>query len=188
MQLPSVGLLALQGSVEPHHVAMKRLGVDSLPVRRPEQLEGLTHLILPGGESTALYKLLADYGLWEPIRKRGGDGSLAIFGTCAGAILLGQENGECPPRLGLLDAAVERNAYGRQLESFVATLRLREPLGELQGIFIRAPRCRQPGAGVEVLGSLNGEPVVLRQGRLLVATFHPEPTRSLALHRYFLSF
>ena len=180
-------VLALQGSVEPHIRILRELGHDPLAIRRPESLEGVSHLIVPGGESTTLQLLLQHYGLWNPIRERGRDRSLAILGTCAGAILLARESPDPPPRLGLLDVKAERNAYGRQMESRVAPLILPAPIGPLDGVFIRSPRLHQPGKGVEVLGR-NGEEIVLvRQGRLLAATFHPELTESTAIHRYFLT-
>src|SRR5689334_3618558 len=120
----NVGVLALQGSFEPHMRAVRRLGFEPVLVRSPDDLEGLTHLILPGGESTTLHHLLELFGLREPIVERAKRGDLALFGTCAGAILLGREDGARPPRFGLLDAGLERNAYGRQVDSFRAPIEL----------------------------------------------------------------
>ena len=183
---PRPAVLALQGSVEPHRRALEALGYEPVEVRRPHQLERITHLVMPGGESTTLYKLLDLYRLWAPIRERAQAGSLALFGTCAGAILLGRDATERPPRLGLIDVTVERNAYGRQVDSFVTPIELCEPLGSMEGVFIRAPRLRDPGPGVEVLGCHAGDPILVRQGRCLAATFHPELTDARQLHELFL--
>ncbi len=182
--LPLPGVLAFQGSVEPHLRALAEVGAPAVAVRRREQLEGLTHLVLPGGESTTLQKLLDLYGLWEPIAELGASGRLAIFGTCAGAILLGRQAEECPPRLGLIDVTVERNAYGRQIDSFAAPLCFRGT--PMEGVFIRAPKLRDPGPRVEVLATHDECPVLVREGRLLAAAFHPELTAERAIHRYFL--
>ena len=185
---PRVGVLALQGSVEPHLHALERLGHDPVEVRRPEQLEGLTHLIIPGGESTTVVKLLELYGLWDPIEGRGRAGDLAIFGTCAGAIVLGREHEVRPERMGLIDITVDRNAYGRQIDSFVSAIEVDPSIddGTFEGVFIRAPKFSDPGPDVEVWGKLDGEPVLARQGRMLAATFHPELGRSTAIHERFL--
>ncbi len=170
--------------------AFRDLGYAPVEVRRPEQLDaGITHLVLPGGESTTLHKLLELYGMWEPIARKGRSGELALFGTCAGAILLGRPNAERPPRLGLIDVAVDRNAYGRQVDSFLARVELAGSLAgdSFDGVFIRAPQLHDLGTGVEVLGTLRGEPVLVREGRMLAATFHPELTPVRRLHEYFLA-
>lgn len=182
-----VGVLALQGSFEPHARAVSRLGYEPVLVRAPADLEGLTHLILPGGESTTLHHLLELFGLREEIRTRASRGELALFGTCAGAILLGREDGSRPPRLGLLDANLERNAYGSQVDSFQAGIDV-DGLegGALQATFIRAPRFTNIGASARVLARLHGEPVLVEQPGVLAATFHPELSKDDRLHARFL--
>lgn len=181
-----VGVLALQGSVGPHVDRLRDLSYDPRLVRRPEQLSGLTHLILPGGESTTFHNLMDRFGLWDPLRTAGEQGRLALFGTCAGAIVLGRKSEERPPRMGLIDVAVDRNAYGRQVDSFETPLELAPPLGSLAGVFIRAPKLVDPGPAVEILGTHEGNPIVARQDRILVATFHPELSTSTKIHEYFL--
>jgi 5'-phosphate synthase pdxT subunit len=182
-----VGVLALQGSFEPHARAVARLGHEPVLVRASSDLEGLTHLILPGGESTTLHHLLELFGLREKIRERAARGELALFGTCAGAILLGHEDGSRPPRLGLLDAQLARNAYGRQVDSFQAQIDVDGLAGaSLQAIFIRAPRFTQVGERARVLARLNGEPVLVEQPGLLAATFHPELGLDDRIHAHFL--
>ena len=154
---------------------LRALGADVVEVRLPEQLEGLDGLVIPGGESTAIMRLIRLYGLEDAIRAFAGP----IFGTCAGMILLDRAH------LGLVDVAVERNGYGRQLASFEADLDLGD--GEpLRGVFIRAPRITETGPDVEVLASHDGVPVLLRHGRFLVASFHPELTADRRVHERFL--
>ena len=145
-------------------------------MRKAEQLEGLDGLIIPGGESTAIARLSSIYGLEEAIRRFTGP----VFGTCAGMILLDRDH------LGLIDIRVERNAYGRQVASFEADLALDGEQEPLRGVFIRAPRVTGAGPGVEVLAELDGEPVLLRQGKFLVASFHPELTDDSRVHERFL--
>jgi 5'-phosphate synthase pdxT subunit len=179
------GVLALQGDFAAHCAALARLGAPAREVRRVADLSDLAGLILPGGESTALLKLMADEPWFEGLaafHARGG----ALLGTCAGAILLAREVWPPQPSLGLLDARIERNAYGRQIDSFEQAVRADAPGAPARGVFIRAPRFRALGRGVEVLGSLLDEPVLVRQGRVLAATFHPELTDELALHRLFV--
>jgi Predicted glutamine amidotransferase involved in pyridoxine biosynthesis len=182
-----VGVLALQGDFREHKEALRRLGVEAKEVRKPEHLLGLKALIVPGGESTTIGKLAREYGLEEAVRQRVEEGSLALFGTCAGAIWMAKEILGYPeqPRLGVLDVAVERNAFGRQVESFQEEVRVKG-LGPFPGVFIRAPVFRRLGEGVEVLAELGGLPVLVRQGRLLASSFHPELTQDPRLHRYFL--
>jgi 5'-phosphate synthase pdxT subunit len=182
-----VGVLALQGDFREHKEALRRLGVEAKEVRKPEHLLGLKALIVPGGESTTIGKLAREYGLEEAVRQRVEEGSLALFGTCAGAIWMAKEILGYPeqPRLGVLDVAVERNAFGRQVESFQEEVRVKG-LGPFPGVFIRAPIFRRLGEGVEVLAELGGLPVLVRQGRLLASSFHPELTQDPRLHRYFL--
>ena len=171
-----IGVLALQGNFREHVAMLRRLGADAVEVRKPEQLEGLDGLVIPGGESTTFMRLMRLYGLEEAVRRF----ERPVLGTCAGLIVLDREH------LGLLDLSVERNAYGRQVASFEADLRLAGDDEPLRGVFIRAPRVARAGHEVEVLGELDGEPVLLRQGRFLVATFHPELTDDTRVHELFL--
>jgi len=181
-----VGVLALQGDCSEHAEVLQRIGVQVVPVRTPEALEGLRGLVLPGGESTTLGALMTRCGLHEAIRERVREG-MALFGTCAGLILMARRaSGGEVPLLGLLDVAVERNAYGRQRESFEDDLCC--PAVEsnpFRVAFIRAPVITWVGAGVEVLARHEGLPVLVRQGRLLGTTFHPEITGYTGVHRYF---
>ena len=169
-------MLALQGNFREHAAMLRRLGAEPVEVRKPEQLEGLDGLVVPGGESTTFLRLMRLYGLEEAIRNF----EQPIFGTCAGLIVLGRDH------LGLVDVHVARNAYGRQVHSFEADLDLAGGGEPLRGVFIRAPRVQQAGEDVEVLAELDGEPVLLRQGRFLVATFHPELTDDTRVHELFL--
>ena len=181
----TVGVLALQGDYEAHARTLQALGASVREVRRCADLDGLAGMVLPGGESTTLLNLMADEPWFDALRAfhaRGG----AIFGTCAGAILLARRVVPDQPSLALLDAVIARNAYGRQAESFEAPIDGEGAVGPMGGLFIRAPRFRETGAGVSVLGRLGGEPVAVRDGRVLAATFHPELTGSMALHRVFL--
>jgi 5'-phosphate synthase pdxT subunit len=173
---PRVGVLAVQGNFREHIAMLRRLGADAVEVRKPDQLEGLDGLVVPGGESTTFGRLMRLYGLDEAVRTFGGP----VFGTCAGMIVLDRGH------LGLMDLEVDRNAYGRQVASFEADLQLRDETAPLRGVFIRAPRVRDHGAEVEVLAERNGEPVLLRQGRFLVASFHPELTEDTRVHELFL--
>ena len=169
-------MLALQGAFREHARALERLGAEVVEVRLAEQLDGLDGLVLPGGESTTITKLASVYGLDEAIRSFG----RPIFGTCAGMILLDRRH------LGVADLEVERNAYGRQVASFEADLSLSEDERPFRGVFIRAPRVREVGPDVEVLAELDGEPVLLRDGAVLVAAFHPELTDDVRVHERFL--
>jgi len=171
-----VGVLALQGNFREHASMLRRLGAEVVEVRLPEQLDGLDGLVIPGGESTAIIRLMRLYGLEEAVRRFAGP----IFGTCAGMILVDRAH------LGLADLEVDRNAYGRQVASFEANLDLadEEPL---RGVFIRAPRVAEWGPGVEVLAEHAGEPVLMRDGRILVASFHPELTDDTRVHERFLN-
>jgi len=171
-----IGVLALQGNFREHVAMLRRLGAEASEVRKPEQLEGLDGLVIPGGESTTFMRLMRLYGLEEAIRRF----EQPVLGTCAGLIVLDRDH------LGLVDVAVARNAYGRQVSSFEADLDLVGEEKPLRGVFIRAPRVQQAGDAVEVLGELDGEPVLLRQGRFLVATFHPELTDDTRVHELFL--
>ena len=185
MVKPRVGVLALQGDVPEHLRAAEQAGAAAVPVRRRATLNEVDALILPGGESTTLGKLLERYDLMEPIRARARAG-MPILGTCAGLILLAREiEGSDQPRLGLLDVIVRRNAYGRQVQSFEADIDVRG-IGEMRAVFIRAPRVERVGDEVEVLARHNDEPVIVRQGRILLAAFHPELTGDDRLHRLFI--
>ncbi len=184
----TIGVLALQGAFAEHVAALQRLGARALEVRVPADLEGLDGLIIPGGESTAIGKLLVDFDLLEPLRRLVA-GGLPIYGTCAGTILLARDIGGLDqPLLGTMDLQVERNAFGRQLQSFETDLQIRS-LGDepFRAIFIRAPAIRAVGAGVEPLARLDdGTIVAARQGSLLVSCFHPELSGDDRFHRYFL--
>ncbi len=173
---PRIGVLALQGAFREHARALRAAGADVVEVRLPRQLDGLDGLVIPGGESTTITKLAALYGLDEAIRSF----ERPIFGTCAGMILLDRSH------LGLADFEVERNAYGRQVASFEADLEVEGDDRPFRGVFIRAPRVRDVGPGVEVLAERDGEPVLLRDGRVLVAAFHPELTDDPRIHERFL--
>jgi 5'-phosphate synthase pdxT subunit len=173
---PRIGVLAVQGNFREHAAMLCRLGAEPVEVRKPEQLEGLDGLVIPGGESTAIMRLVRLYGLEEAIRTF----ARPVFGTCAGMILLDRRH------LGVLDLEVARNAYGRQVASFEADLELDGDERPLRGVFIRAPRVAEVGFEVEVLAELDGEPVLLRQGNVIVATFHPELTDDTRVHERFL--
>jgi len=182
---PRVGVLALQGDHAKHHAALERLGAEPVRVSLPRDLEGLDALVMPVGESTTMLRLLESTGLREPVerfvRER------PVLGTCAGLILLARDSGGLPrPTFGALDVAVERNAYGRQVDSFSAPIDTPAASGPVDGVFIRAPRIRDVGAGVEVVATRGGEPVGVRQGRIVGLAFHPELTDDTRLHRWFL--
>ena len=184
----NAGVLCLQGSCEPHLQRLSDLGQSPVRVRALRHLDGLTHLIIPGGESTTIAHLLDLFELRDEIiaRQRGGD--LAIFGTCAGAILLGTDDGERPRRLGLLDATLSRNGYGRQVDSFTQSIDLPGiEGGAFHAVFIRAPRIVQVGDSVRVLGALEGEPILVEAPGLMAATFHPELTDDARVHEHFLT-
>ena len=172
-----IGVLALQGAFREHAAALRKLGVDVVEVRLPEELDGLDGLVIPGGESTTIMRLAELYGLDEAIRSYAG----AVFGTCAGMILLDREH------LDRADLVVDRNAFGRQVRSFEADVDLVGDEIPLRGVFIRAPRIRGLGENVEVLGELDGEPVLVRDGRFLLASFHPELTDDLRVHALFMT-
>ena len=184
-----IGVLALQGAFIEHIAILQQLKVQVLPIRLPTELDGLDGLIIPGGESTAISKLMQDYDLMNEVKALGKDG-LPIFGTCAGMILLASTtlDSEIKP-LGLIDIAVRRNAFGRQQESFEAELSI-PAVGEklFPGVFIRAPVIEQANGNVKILARLdNGASVAARQGKILVSAFHPELTSDLRFHRYFLN-
>lgn len=182
-----VGVLALQGAFREHQKALAEFGVETEQIRKPEQLSKISALVIPGGESTTMGKLMMQFNLLEPIKKLGEEG-LPLFGTCAGMILLAKGiAGSNQPRLGLMDITVERNAFGRQVESFEADLDIpvlgKEPF---RAVFIRAPYILSVESSVEVLTSFGGKIIFARQGRFLAAAFHPELTGDLRVHHYFL--
>lgn len=183
---PRVGVLALQGAFREHRQAFERLGEPVVEVRLPRDLTGLRALAMPGGESTTMARLAAAYGLDAALKEFHSAGG-ALWGTCAGAILLAREirNAAQQPRLGLIDIAVERNAYGRQVDSFEADLEV-DGLGTFHGVFIRSPRIVRAGPGVEVLAEYQGDPVIVRQGPVWASTFHPELSGDDRLHAEFL--
>lgn len=181
-----VGVLAVQGDFEAHAAMLERLGVECVFVRTPADLDGADALVLPGGESTTQLQFLREEKLDRAIEEFAEEGG-AIFGTCAGAILLAREvSNPAQESLGLIDIGVIRNAYGRQVASEVR----REPSQlapqPMEMVFIRAPIIERTGPGVEILARSEGKPVLVREGRVLAATFHPELSRDTAVHRYFL--
>jgi 5'-phosphate synthase pdxT subunit len=183
---PRIGVLSLQGDFERHGAMLAALGAEPGRVTLPRDLEGLEALLLPGGESSTMLRLLEATGLREPlerfVRER------PVLGTCAGVILLAREVADVPaPPLGVLDIAVERNAYGRQIDSFSDTLDAPVLGGTFDGVFIRAPRIRRVGPGVEVVATHRGEPVAVRAGRVAGLCFHPELTPDVRFHRWFLT-
>ena len=169
-------MLAVQGTFREHATVLRRLGAEPVEVRLPEHLEGLDGLILPGGESTAIGRLMALYGLDEALRGF----EAPIFGTCAGMIVLDRDH------LGLVDVTVRRNAFGRQVASFETDLEVAGEETPVRAVFIRAPWLEEVGPGVEVLAEVDGRPVLAREGRFLVAAFHPELTDDTRLHQRFL--
>lgn len=177
------GVLALQGGFAAHAAALREIGLEARELRRVRELEGLAGLVIPGGESTTLLNLMRDEPWFEALaafHARGG----VLAGTCAGAILLSREVRPRQPSLALLDAVIERNAFGRQVDSFETRVDAPALGGALDAVFIRAPRFRALFPEVEVLARHAGEPVLVRQGRVVAATFHPELTRSRLFHRY----
>jgi 5'-phosphate synthase pdxT subunit len=177
-----IGVLAVQGNFREHAAVLRRLGAEPVEVRLPEQLDGLDGLIVPGGESTAMTRLMRLYGLDEALQQF----EAPIFGTCAGMILLDRDH------LGVADIAVRRNAFGRQVSSFEADLTVSFSAGghgeePFRAVFIRAPWIEDAGENVEVLASVDGHPVLAREGRILVAAFHPELTDDTRIHELFLN-
>ncbi len=181
-----IGVLALQGDFEAHSEAYAALGVRTVEVRRSDRLRDIDGLVMPGGESTTLLKLMEDEPWFEALREFHEAGK-ALFATCAGVILLAREVVDPRQRsIGLLDAKVQRNAFGRQIDSFETELEVEGEVSPLHAVFIRAPRFLTTGPHVEVLARLEQEPVLVRQGNVLAATFHPELTDDRRLHRRFL--
>jgi 5'-phosphate synthase pdxT subunit len=182
---PRIGVLAIQGDYAAHAAALEEAGAVAVEVRKPEQLDGLDGLILPGGESTTVLKFLESRGLFDALESF--CASKPVFGTCAGAILLAREVLNPPQRsLGLLDAVVERNAYGRQIDSAILHSDTKLPGGPLEMVFIRAPRIARIGPGVEPLAFRDGSPALVRQGSIMAATFHPELSSDRRVHQLFV--
>ena len=182
-----IGVLALQGAFREHRLTLEGLGCTVTEVRLPKHLEGLAGLVIPGGESTTIGKLMVQYGLLEGIRDFYAAGG-AIWGTCAGAILLATEiEASEQPRLGLLDMRVKRNAFGRQVDSFEVALEVSGLTAPFPAIFIRAPIIESVGSSVEILAKHEDAIVLARQGRLLASSFHPELTNNPSLHALFVA-
>ena len=182
--MKTVGILALQGDFEAHRKAIERAGAKAVEVRTAEEMAACDGLVLPGGESTTMLKLLREENLLEPLRAFGEQ--KPIYGTCAGAILLANEvSHPAQPSLSLMDIAVERNAYGRQIDSRVARVETAEG-SELEAVFIRAPIIRRVGSSARVLARYHGDPVWVEQGRHMVTTFHPELTADPRIHQHFV--
>lgn len=182
-----IGVLALQGAFREHCAVLTRCGVDAVEIRKADELDEISGLILPGGESTTIGKLLVDWGLMDKIKQRAVQG-MAIYGTCAGLILLAKTiyNSD-QPRLGLMDIAVQRNAFGRQVESFETDLEVPEFGSDpFHAVFIRAPLIEKAESNVKILAKVDNKTVIARQGKLLATSFHPELTCDNRIHRYFI--
>jgi 5'-phosphate synthase pdxT subunit len=184
-QPPTIGVLALQGAFDVHAKRLAELGAAAVLVRRPEQLAALDGLVIPGGESTTFLKNLERAGFYDVLNAF--VQTKPVFGTCAGCILLAKDVENPPQRsFGVLDVTVERNAYGRQNDSVILNAETSLPGGPLEMVFIRAPRISRIGPKLETLATRNGDPTLVRQGRLLAATFHPELTEDRRVHQLFL--
>lgn len=180
--MKGIAVLALQGDFAAHGRRLAEIGLDSFEARKPEELDGAAGLVLPGGESTTLWKFF-ETAPWEDAIRRFAESGRPVLGTCAGAIVLASEVTNPPQKgLGVLDVTVERNAYGRQVDSFVGEVDAPVLGGKLPAVFIRAPKIRRVGGGVEVLATREGEPVLVRQGNVVAATFHPELTSDAKVH------
>jgi 5'-phosphate synthase pdxT subunit len=179
------GVLALQGDVREHARVLAELGVTPVEVRTVGELASVDCLVIPGGESTTISKLARSHDLVEPIRERAGRG-MPVLGTCAGMIVMAERVEDGEPLLGLMDVTIRRNAYGRQVDSFEASVEVEGVDRPVRAIFIRAPWVEEVGENVGVLSEHDGRPVVLEQGGLMAASFHPELVGETALHEYFL--
>ncbi|MEP7060386.1 MAG: pyridoxal 5'-phosphate synthase glutaminase subunit PdxT [Actinomycetota bacterium] len=180
------GVLSLQGDFREHARMLGEAGATPVEVRTPEELGGVDCLVIPGGESTTIGKLARLYGFVEPVLERA-EAGMPIFGTCAGMIVLAERiEGAGEPLFPLVDITVQRNAYGRQVESFEADVAVEGIDQQVRGVFIRAPRVDDVGPGVRILAEHEGHPVVLEQGNIVVASFHPELVGDAALHAYLL--
>ena len=183
---PKIGIVAIQGDYEAHAKMLDRIGVGHRFVRTPEELKGLNGIILPGGESTTHLKVMTEEGLFEPLKTFGAKGG-AVYGTCAGAILLAREvHRPSQASLGLLDASVLRNGYGRQLASDVCLVQTTLRDQPIEMVFIRAPILESIGPEVEVLAEFGGHPILVRERNILASTFHPELTNDATIHEYFV--
>lgn len=183
-----IGVLALQGDVREHLRALESAGATPVEVKTAAQLAGVAALVLPGGESTTIGKLLDRFEVLEPLRERANDG-MPLYGTCAGLILMANEivgGHEAPHRLGVMDVGVRRNAYGRQVDSFESELEVKGLAESFTAVFIRAPVIERMGQGVEVLATCDEVPVLVRQGHLVASSFHPEMTGDARLHEMFV--
>lgn len=183
-----VGVLALQGDVREHVRALDAAGATPVTVRYADQVADVDAMVMPGGESTTIGKLLDRFGLLEPLAERARSG-MPLYGTCAGAILMARDitgDQDAPHRLRLMGITVRRNAYGRQVDSFESDLRIEGIDEPFRAVFIRAPSIEEVGADVEVLARQGGAPVLVRQGNLLASTFHPEMTGDNRVHELFL--
>lgn len=183
-----IGVLALQGAFREHRLMLEGCGAQAVEIRKPKELDDVVGLVIPGGESTTIGKLMVEWGLMDKIKSRAKEG-MAVYGTCAGMILLAKEIiGSDQPRLGLMDTVVQRNAFGRQRESFEADMNVPE-FGEqpVRAVFIRAPYIESAGPGVKVMATVKEKVVIARQGKLLATAFHPELTNDNRIHKYFIS-
>ena len=181
-----IGVLAIQGDFDLHQRSLTSLGVQTVQVRRAAELNGLDGMILPGGESTTFHKLLTETDMGPALLDRLRSG-LPVWGTCAGAIILGRGTERPQPRWELIDLEVFRNAYGRQVDSFVAPLKFGGLKPDFPGVFIRAPRFFRAGNRVTILAEVHGQPVAARQAHILVTSFHPELTNDTRIHHYFVN-
>ena len=183
-----IGVLALQGAFREHCAALASCGVEAVEIRKADELDEISGLILPGGESTTIGKLLVDWGIMDKIKQRAAQG-MAIYGTCAGLILLAKTiYNSNQPRLGLMDISVQRNAFGRQTESFETDLQVDEFGPEpVHAVFIRAPLIDKAGPAVKVLAKVEDKIVIARQGQFLATSFHPELTGDHRIHQYFIN-
>ena len=183
----NIGVLALQGDFLEHIKVLKKLNVSTSEVRTKKELDTVDALIIPGGESTTIGKLLKKYKLDKEIKSRFKHG-MPIYGTCAGAIIIAKEilDYDKQPKLGLIDITIDRNAYGRQIDSFETKLTIKGLKKEFNAIFIRAPKIERIGKDIEVLAKHNDEPVLIKNSHALISTFHPEMTGDLRVHKLFL--
>jgi len=182
-----IGILALQGNVKEHACMLKKTGAQPVIVKKPIDLDNIYGLILPGGESTTISKLLKNQGLDKEIKRKYYEG-MPIYGTCAGAILLARNIiGEKLPTLDLLNISIKRNYYGRQLDSFETPLKIKNFSQPFKGIFIRAPVIQSVHNGVEVMAEFDNVPVLVKKENLLASTFHPELTKDVRIHQYFVN-
>ncbi len=184
----NVGILAFQGDVSEHRDVLHKLNVEIVEVRSVQDMEKVSHVIIPGGESTVIARFLKDSGVGDLIIKRAKEGSLAVFGTCAGAIVISNEvtGKNAPDPLKLIDITIDRNAYGTQKDSFIAELDVTAIEKRISVAFIRAPRITRVGSAVEIISKYQGEAVIVRSGRIMASTCHPEVCGEEGIHRMFL--